>query len=72
MCNSPNHKLAIYLSNMLNQCKDTSVSYVKDSFQLVDNLKKIEIQQDETMVSFDVQSLYPNVPVEEAIKIAVN
>jgi hypothetical protein len=57
---------------MLNQCKDTSVSYVKDSFQLVDNLKKIEIQQDETMVSFDVQSLYPNVPVEEAIKIAVN
>lgn len=71
MRDSPNYKLAIYLSNMLNQCKDTSVSYVKDSFQLMNNLKKMEIQQDETMVTFDVQSLYSNVPMEEAIKIAI-
>jgi hypothetical protein len=71
MCNAPNYKLAGYLANMLNECRDKSASYIKDSFQFAENIKKMNIHQDEIMVSFDVQSLYPNVPVEEAIKIAV-
>ncbi len=71
MCNASNYKLAVYLANMLNECREKSTYYMKDSFQLADKLKTMEIDRDEMMVSFDVQSLYPNVPVEEAINIAV-
>ena len=72
MCNAPNYKLAEYLANMLNNCKRKSTSYIKDSFHLVDILKHMKIANDEIMISYDVQSLYPNVPVEQAIKIAVD
>ncbi|CAF1540560.1 unnamed protein product, partial [Rotaria sordida] len=72
MCNAPNYRLAVYLANMLKNCKEKSPSYVKDSFQFADIIKKMNIQKNENMISFDVQSLYPNVPTEEAIKLAVD
>ena len=71
MCNASNYKLASYLANMLKKCEEKNTSNIKDSFQFVKSLKYIKIANDETMISFDIQSLYPNVPVEEAIDIAV-
>ena len=37
-----------------------------------DSLQNIKLQSDEELVSFDVTSLYTNVPVEEAIQVCTN
>ncbi len=38
--------------------------------QVVDKIKDVTLEEDEVMVSFDVSSLYTNVPVDEAISEA--
>ncbi len=42
------------------------------SKQVADKMRTVELEDDEVMVSFDVTSLYTNVPVKEAIQIAAN
>ncbi len=37
-----------------------------------DSLKTVELTEDEEMVSFDVSSLYTNVPVMEAITVCTD
>ena len=34
---------------------------------VADSLKEVNLEEDEVIVSFDVSSLYTNVPVQEAI-----
>ena len=45
---------------------------MKDSFQFTKMLKETSIQNNELMIKFDIESLYPNVPVTEAINLAVD
>ena len=40
--------------------------------QVVDKIKELTLDDDEVIVSFDVSSLYTNVPVNEAIQEAAN
>ena len=35
--------------------------------ELIDELKTIELNDDMVMVSFDIESLYTNIPVQETI-----
>jgi hypothetical protein len=39
---------------------------VKNSFELVQKLEEVTLEEDEIMVLFDVEALYPSVPVEES------
>ena len=39
---------------------------------VADTIKKVRLEDDEVMVSFDVSSLYTNVPVDEAIREAAD
>jgi len=71
MYNPPNYKLAAYLAKMIKNCKDESQSYIKDSLIFVKLLKSTSINNNELMMSFDIESLYPNVPVNEAIELTV-
>ncbi|CAF1171710.1 unnamed protein product [Didymodactylos carnosus] len=71
MCNAPNYKIAAHLASMIKQCNDQLSSYVKDSFEFVKMLQNNIVGSNEIMLSFDVESLYPNVSVTEAIDIAV-
>jgi hypothetical protein len=41
--------------------------YVGNTQDSIKKLKDIQIEDDECMVSFDVTSLFPNVPIEDAI-----
>jgi hypothetical protein len=43
--------------------------YVKKAFEFVDKIKDHAIRHVATMVSFDVEALFPSIPVEEAIKL---
>jgi len=41
---------------------------VKNSFEFVEKIKDIYIEDHEVLVSFDVEALFPSIPVEEGIK----
>ncbi len=52
--------------------KQPSSSYVKDSFNFVKMILKIKPDKKFKMCSFDVESLYTNLPVNEAIEMALD
>jgi hypothetical protein len=66
---SPCHKLARYLTDILSPLVGKSPSYVKDSKHLVEMLSQVTVQPDDIMASFDVESLFTNVPIEETLEI---
>ena len=72
---SYNHELAKYLLDIIKsdiEGKEKSFSFVRDSFDFVKNITEIKHINDDTMLSFDVDNLFTNVPVDEAIEIILN
>lgn len=66
---SPTYKLARHLSSVLSEFTGKTASHVRDSRHFIGLLADIRLREDELMVSFDVASLFTNVPVDETIKI---
>ena len=67
-----NYGLAKALKQMLSSIikKDT---VIKDSFAFVDELKSLKhLSPTSKMVSFDIVSLYTNIPLNDTIKIILN
>ena len=72
MVNSAQHKLAKFLNSSLEPVlKYFSAYCLKDSFTFVDKIKEMEAQNT-FIASFDVKSLFTNVPLEEVIEICVD
>ncbi|XP_046848123.1 uncharacterized protein LOC124441700 [Xenia sp. Carnegie-2017] len=72
MINSAQHELAKQLSVVLSPVLERFSTYaLKDSFTFTDELKQqnFSIYSNLTMCSFDVTSLFTNVPLEETIEI---
>src|SRR5579859_3284631 len=66
---SPCHKLAKYLTEVLNPLVGNTSSFVKDSKHLVDILQEADTDANDIMASYDVESLFTNVPTEETLEI---
>ena len=64
--NSPVSKICDFLIDKFKRLNKPFSKSVKNSFEATDILAKENITNDELLVSFDVESLYPSVPVEEA------
>ncbi|CAF4794379.1 unnamed protein product, partial [Rotaria sp. Silwood2] len=64
------YELSKYLAKAIRNARPQAKSYIKDSFEFVKRIKEITLEKGKTytMCSFDVESLYTNVPVEEAIE----
>lgn len=70
---SYNYELAKYLADLINKNRpDRSFSYIKDSFEFVKRIIELPSSKNQTMISFDVDNLYTNVPVNEAIEITLD
>ena len=67
--NTFNYKLAKYLCNLLQPLLPNTYT-ISDTFSIVQELKTIEISN-KFMVSFDVVSLFTNIPLKESIDLAV-
>ncbi|CAH8587573.1 unnamed protein product [Schistosoma rodhaini] len=68
MINSPYHKLAKWLKGILDPvCEQLSTHTVIDSFGLLPTLEHLNISNSR-MCSFDVNSLFTNVPLEETVE----
>ncbi|CAH8662813.1 unnamed protein product [Schistosoma rodhaini] len=69
MCRSPTHKLAKWLTKILNPIRHQFCKYsLIDSFDLIKYLKDMNIKT-KTMCSFDVNTLFTNVPLRKTIDI---
>ena len=68
--NSPTYHLSKYLSRVLSPLVGHSQSAVRNSKDFVDSVKSLVVKSDELLVSFDVVSLFTNVPTDLAIDVA--
>jgi hypothetical protein len=68
------YQLSKYLARAIREARPQANSYIKDSFEFVKKIKDIVLDKEKEyiMCSFDVESLYTNVPVEEAIEIVLD
>jgi hypothetical protein len=69
---SPCYALAGFLHKILSPLAGKSESFVKNSAHFVQLLKSVNLQPPDTLVSFDVVSLFTNVPVDEALQVISN
>lgn len=65
---SPTYNLAKFLSNLLKTLYGQTVHHISKTQDFVEKLKI----EDGIMISFDVSSLFTNVPREEALRIVLN
>ncbi|CAF4139229.1 unnamed protein product, partial [Rotaria sordida] len=68
--NSYNYNTAKYLANLLTFATTCNKSYIKDSFDFVEKIKQHRITP-RLMCSFDVWSLFTNIPLNKAIEIGI-
>ncbi|XP_055692782.1 uncharacterized protein LOC129795483 [Lutzomyia longipalpis] len=61
---SPTHGLSQLLSGILRLVADQHQYNVRDSFGFVERIKSVVVPPEHVMVSFDVVSLFTNVPIE--------
>ena len=70
--NTYNYKLAKYLCSLLNPLISTDHT-TKDSFSFVEEFHNFSSNiNNKFLISYDVQSLYTNIPLNETIDIAIN
>ncbi|XP_024891068.1 uncharacterized protein LOC112466939, partial [Temnothorax curvispinosus] len=68
----PLHNLARFLHNIISTSIPKANSHIKDSFQLVNNLNGLRLEDDYILISLDVVSLFTNVPTDLAIDSICN
>ncbi|XP_075162762.1 uncharacterized protein LOC142235391 [Haematobia irritans] len=67
--NAPSAAMSKFLVNILKKLTTGSKYNIKDSVQFRNKIKDMTIKHDEKLISFDVVSLFPSVPVDLAIRI---
>ena len=67
---SPTYNLSSYLANILEPLVGNTNCHVKNSYEFASFIKDIKLTEDEELVSFDVVSLFTNIPVDLAIRVA--
>lgn len=63
-CNSPSSKLSKWIAHELEELNIPMEFEVKNTLDLVERLKNVQIQDDKVLVSFDVEALFPSIPVQ--------
>lgn len=68
-CNSPLEKLAKWVTEEWKKLKPPQGLFVKNSFDFLERIRNIRIEEDEILISFDVESLYPSIPIPETMDL---
>lgn len=67
--NSPSHGLSRYIADILKNLTKNSQYNVRDAIDFKSKLNDIRIEEDEILISFDVVSLFPSIPINLALRI---
>ena len=65
---SPCYRVARFVCRSLSQINDHFEHTAKNSYEVVDKLDQTQLIGNETMASFDVVAMYPNIPIDKAIQ----
>ena len=69
---SPYENVAKTLVPVLRKIQGRSGHYIKNSRELKETVSKWTIQRDEILVSYDVEKLYPSIPIKDALELVEN
>ena len=64
------HQIALQVTKWLSVVPECNIN--SSTKRIADSLSSVTLDEDEVIVSFDVTSLYTNVPVEEAIQVCTD
>lgn len=70
--NSPTSEICKMLVQRIRSLKKPFSLSVKNSFEMANILVGKKLEDNEILISFDVEALYPSVPVNEAVKLFVD
>lgn len=66
---SPTYKVSKWLLKNFKILEKFESLSVRNSYEFIDETKQLTLSEDEVLISFDVKSLYPSVPVKKALKL---
>jgi hypothetical protein len=66
---APTYQLFKYLAGLVSQLTGNSAHHVKNFFQFVQILEWLRVRPEDLMVSFDVLSLFTNVPIVDSLEL---
>uniref|UniRef100_A0AAR5QIB8 Reverse transcriptase domain-containing protein n=2 Tax=Dendroctonus ponderosae TaxID=77166 RepID=A0AAR5QIB8_DENPD len=66
---SPTYDIAKYLSSLLQPHLGSTGTYIKDSEDFIKTIQDLILDPTDMLVSFDVESLFTKVPVDESIEL---
>ena len=67
-CDGPTERLSRFIDKLLQPVALKQESYLKDTTDFINYIKKTRVPENAILVSMDVRSLYTNVPQEEGIE----
>ena len=65
--NAPTQKIAKWLIEQFHLLNPPPTLSVKNSIDFINKIKDIRVTRNESMVSFDVKSLFPSIPIQQAL-----
>ena len=66
--NSPTYKLAKWLTNEFKALGSDEMYGIKNSKNFIQNIRNLNVLPHEILVSFDVEQLFPSVPIQTALE----
>ena len=70
--NPPSFQLSGFLACIIGRVVGKTDKMVKNSGEFVERTREVRTQADETMVSFDVDSLFTNIPGDRAVSVTLD
>ena len=67
-CNSETYRSAAFIDYYLNPLAKKHDSYIKDTYDFTEKIKKLTIPTDAILFTIDVDSLYTNIDIKEGIQ----
>ena len=66
---SPSYQLSKYIASIISPLAGKTSSHVLNSKDFAETMRDVTAASDESLVSFDVTSLFTNVPIGEAVDV---
>ena len=66
---APSYKLSRYITSLISPLAGQTDSHVRNSKHFVEMMSGLSVEEDEILVSFDMSTLFTNVPIDEAVRV---